>query len=177
MPTKKYPTQKRSPIQRMIGSLLVLGTVLGVQVGAEPMVAGQVRLASGEPVAGAQVRLFDLTDLGRFVGTSTDETGHFALSLQAFSTERGTALPTDFALRAELPPTRSTPPLSYPTNCRRLLTCVWKYSICWVSALPRWWMRNVRRGGTRYNGTLQMRQDERWERGCISTGSAAAVRR
>ena len=45
-----------------------------------------------------QVRLFDLTDLRWFVGATTDETGHFALPLRAFSTDRSTALPTDFAL-------------------------------------------------------------------------------
>ena len=62
-----------------------------------------MRLESGEPVADAQVRLFDLTDLRRFVGTTTDETGHFVLPLQAFSTDRGTALPTDFALGENYP--------------------------------------------------------------------------
>ena len=49
------------------------------------------------------MRLFDLTDLRRFVGTTTDETGHFALPLRAFSTVRGTALPTDFALGQNYP--------------------------------------------------------------------------
>ena len=83
MLAKKPPTQKLLPIQRMIGSLIVLGTLLGVQVGAEPMVAGQVRLASGEPVAGAQVRLFNLSDLRSWVGATTDETGYFALPLGA----------------------------------------------------------------------------------------------
>ena len=63
MPAKKPSTQQVSSIQRLIGSLLVLGTLFGVQVGAESMVEGQVRLASGEPVAGAHVRLFDLRDL------------------------------------------------------------------------------------------------------------------
>ena len=62
-----------------------------------------MRLESGEPVADAQVRLFDLTDLRRFVGTTTDETGHFVLPLQAFSTDRGTVLPTDFALGENYP--------------------------------------------------------------------------
>ena len=52
MPAKKPPTQKVSAIQRMIGSLIVLGTVLGMPVGAEPMVVGQVRM-------------FDLSDLQR----------------------------------------------------------------------------------------------------------------
>ena len=69
-------------MQRMIGSLIVL-TVLGVQAGAEPMVAGQVRLASGEPVAGAHVRLFDLAGLRSWVGATTDETGSFALPVGA----------------------------------------------------------------------------------------------
>ena len=48
-------------------------------------------LSSGQPAVGVQVRLFDLTDLRRIVGTTTDETGHFALPLRAFYTNRGTA--------------------------------------------------------------------------------------
>ena len=86
-------------------SLIVsfIGLVLSVSVGAEPLLEGQVRLSSGQPVAGVQVRLFDWTDLRRFVGTTTDETGHFALPLQTFSTDRGTALPTDFALGQNYP--------------------------------------------------------------------------
>ena len=50
-----------------------------------------------------QVRLFDLTDLRRSVGTTTDETGHFALPLRAFSMARSAALPTDFALGQNYP--------------------------------------------------------------------------
>lgn len=83
MPAKQPPTQKHSPIQRILSSLIVIGTVFSVQVGAEPMVAGQVWLASGEPVAGAHVRLFDLRDLRSWVGTTTDGTGCFALPLGA----------------------------------------------------------------------------------------------
>ena len=83
------------------GSLI--GLVLSVHVGAEPLLEGRVRLSSGQPAAGVQVRLFDLTDLRRSVGTTTDETGHFALPLRAFSTARGTALPTDFALGQNYP--------------------------------------------------------------------------
>ena len=49
------------------------------------MVAGQVRLASGELVAGAQVRLFDLHNLRSWVGGSTDETGSFALPVGTLS--------------------------------------------------------------------------------------------
>ncbi len=48
-----------------------------------PMVAGQVRLANGSPVAGAQVVLFDVADLrrGRVGQATTDEAGQFALPL------------------------------------------------------------------------------------------------
>ena len=81
----------------------LLGLVLSVSVGAEPLLKGRVWLASGPPAAGVQVRLFDLTDLRRSVGTTTDEAGHFALRLQAFSTDRRTALPQDFALGQNYP--------------------------------------------------------------------------
>ena len=80
-----------------------IGLVLSVSVGAESLLEGRVRLSSGQPAVGVQVRLFDLTDLRRFVGTTTDESGHFALSLRAFSTDRGTALPTDFVLGQNYP--------------------------------------------------------------------------
>ena len=85
----------------LIGSFI--GLVLSVSVGAESLLEGRVRLSSGQPAIGAQVRLFDLTDLRRFVGTTTDETGHFALPLRALSRARGTALPTDFALGQNYP--------------------------------------------------------------------------
>jgi sugar lactone lactonase YvrE len=88
-------------VKSLIGSFI--GLVLSVSVGAESLLEGRVRLSSGQPAAGVQVRLFDLTDLRRFVGTTTDETGHFALSLQAFSTASGTALPTAFALGQNYP--------------------------------------------------------------------------
>ena len=84
-----------------IGS--IIGLVFAVSALAEPLLEGRVRLESGEPATGVQVRLFDWTDLRRFVGTTTDETGHFALPLQTFSTARGTALPTDFALGQNYP--------------------------------------------------------------------------
>ena len=85
----------------LIGSFI--GLVLSVSVGAESLLEGRVWLSSGQPAVGVQVRLFDLTDLRRFVGTTTDETGHFALPLRALSTARGTALPTDFALGQNYP--------------------------------------------------------------------------
>ena len=88
-------------MKSLIGSFI--GLVLSVSVGAEPLLEGRVSLSSGQPAAGVQVRLFDLTDLRRFVGTTTDETGYFALSLQTFSTNKSTALPTDFALGQNYP--------------------------------------------------------------------------
>ena len=88
-------------MKSLIGSLI--GLILNVHVGAEPLLEGQVRLSSGQPAVGVQVRLFDLTDLRRFVSTTTDAGGHFALPLRAFSTDRGTALPTDFALGQNYP--------------------------------------------------------------------------
>ena len=83
------------------GSLI--GLVLSIHVGAEPLLEGRVRLSSGQPAAGVQVRLFDWTDLRRSVDTTTDAAGYFALPLQTLSTERGTALPTDFALGQNYP--------------------------------------------------------------------------
>ena len=82
-----------------IGSLI--GLVLSVHVGAEPLLEGRVRLSSGQPAVGVQVRLFDLTDLRRSVGKTTDETGFFVLSLQTLSV--GRTLPIDFALGQNYP--------------------------------------------------------------------------
>ena len=82
----------------------LLGLVLSVSVGAEPLLKGRVWLASGPATAGVQVRLFDLTDLRRSVGTATDEAGYFALPLATRSLRTGrTALPQDFALGQNYP--------------------------------------------------------------------------
>ena len=69
---------------------------------AEPLVEGRVRLTSGEPAAGAQVRLFDLADLRAApLAATTDGSGHFTLSLGAL---RGpAALPERFKLGANYP--------------------------------------------------------------------------
>ena len=88
-------------MQRIFSSLIVLGMVFSVQVGAESMMVGQVRLASGESVAGAHVRLFDLRDLRSWVGTTTDETGSFALPVGALP---GAAVqPAQFSLGSNYP--------------------------------------------------------------------------
>ena len=78
----------------------LFGLVLSVSVGAEPLLKGRVWLASGQPAAGVHVRLFDLTDLRRSVGTTTDEAGYFALPL---ATVGGPALPQGFALGQNYP--------------------------------------------------------------------------
>ena len=88
-------------MQRILSSLMVIGAVFSVQAGAEPMVEGQVRLASGEPVAGAHVRLFDLRDLRSWVGTTTDETGSFALPVAALP--GATVQPQQFNLGENYP--------------------------------------------------------------------------
>ena len=80
---------------------LFVGLLLSVSVSAEPLLEGQVRLESGAPAAGVQVRLFDLTNLHQSVGTTTDETGHFTLSLPAAAP--GSALPQGFALGQNYP--------------------------------------------------------------------------
>ena len=81
---------------------LLIGLVLSVSISAEPFIEGRVRLESGEPVAAAQVRIFDMTDLqrGAIARAQTDGTGYFALPLAAL---RGRALPEGFALGPNYP--------------------------------------------------------------------------
>ena len=80
----------------------LIGLILVVSVSAEPLLEGGVRLDSGEPVADAQVQLYDLTDLrqGAIARAMTDRTGYFALPLVALG---GRALPARFALGANYP--------------------------------------------------------------------------
>ena len=63
----------------------LIGLVFIVSVSVEPLLEGQVRLESGQPVADAQVRLFDLTNLrqGAVARAMTDGRGYFALPLSA----------------------------------------------------------------------------------------------
>ena len=86
----------------LMKTVLWLLALLGlVQAGAaeQLMVAGQVRLSDGQPVAGAQVALFDLTDLraGAVARATTDAAGAFALS------GGGRTLPDGFALGPNYP--------------------------------------------------------------------------
>ena len=87
-------------MKSLISSLI--GLVLSVSAGAEPLLEGRVRLESGEPVADAQVRIFDLSDLrqGPVARAQTDGTGYFALPLAALT---GSALPTRFTLGQNYP--------------------------------------------------------------------------
>ena len=79
-----------------------IGLILSVSIDAESLLEGRVWLDSGEPVADAQVRLFDLTDLrrGAIAHVMTDGTGYFALPLAALP---GRALPERFALGPNYP--------------------------------------------------------------------------
>ena len=79
-----------------------VGLVLSVSVSAEPLLEGRVRLESGEPVADAQVRIFDLSDRrqGAIARALTDGTGQFALPLASLT---GRALPEQFALGPNYP--------------------------------------------------------------------------
>ena len=82
----------------------LMGLMLSVQADTaqQSTVAGQVRLADGWPVAGAQVTLFDLAALhqGAVARAMTDESGYFALPLASLS---GSALPQGFALGPNYP--------------------------------------------------------------------------
>ena len=65
----------------------LIGLLISVQASpaSSPVVEGQVRLAAGSPVAGAQVVLFDVADLrrGPIGQATTDEAGMFVLPLTA----------------------------------------------------------------------------------------------
>ena len=80
-------------------SLLVSVSTASAEV---PTVLGQVRLLDGSPVAGAQVLLFDVSDLrrGALVQATTDADGRFALPLGASG---GRGLPQGFALGQNYP--------------------------------------------------------------------------
>ena len=87
-------------------SVLTLTCLIGliglVRVSADPLIEGRVRLDSGEPVADAQVRIFDMTDLqrGAIARATTDGTGYFALPLSVLT---GRALPECFSLGQNYP--------------------------------------------------------------------------
>ena len=79
----------------------LIGLVLSVGARAESEVSGQVRFAGGEPVGGADVVVFDVSDeqLGVVAKTTTDEAGQFVLALTA----AGSAQPVRFNLGQSYP--------------------------------------------------------------------------
>ena len=83
-------------------AVCLIGLLASVSVvSAEALtISGQVRLASGEPAAGAQVMLFDLADLRRYVGATADESGQFTLPLKVLG---GSGLPAGFGLGQNYP--------------------------------------------------------------------------
>ena len=89
-------------MQFLLICLVGLLVFVHASLASPPVISGQVRLPDGSPVAGAQVVLFDVADLGRGpVGqTTTDETGQFALPLAAAS--GALVLPREVGLGAEL---------------------------------------------------------------------------
>ena len=68
----------------------------------QPLVEGQVRLGSGEPVVNAQVAIFDLANLrqGAVAYATTDAAGYFALSV---ATPTSRIVPQHFALGQNYP--------------------------------------------------------------------------
>ena len=91
----------RQIVKLLTGSLLGLVLLSGRSgaIESEPRLEGWVRLASGQPVAGVQVRLFDLTDPRRSVGTTTNEEGYFGLAAPRLADAR----PQGFALLQNYP--------------------------------------------------------------------------
>ena len=91
----------RQVVKLVTGGLLGL-VLLNERGGAtepESLLEGWVQLASGQPAAGVQVRLFDLTDPRRSVGTTANEEGYFALADARLADAR----PQGFALLQNYP--------------------------------------------------------------------------
>ena len=91
----------RQTVTLVTGGLFGLVLLSGRSGATEPesRLEGWVRLASGQPAAGVQVRLFDLTDPRRSVGTTADEEGYFALAAPRLADAR----PQGFALLQNYP--------------------------------------------------------------------------
>ena len=92
---------RRQVVKLVTGGLLGLVLLSGRSGAIEPesRLEGWVRLASGQPAAGVQVRLFDLTDPRRSVGTTANEEGYFALAAPRLADAR----PQGFALLQNYP--------------------------------------------------------------------------
>ena len=87
----------------ILGTLFLVAGLSAGSAAAGPQVEGRVRLLSGEPVVGAQVRLFDLNDLQAApLAATTDASGRFQLTLEGSPTGRS-ALPDRFDLGVNYP--------------------------------------------------------------------------
>ena len=93
--------RSRQVVNLVIGGLLGLVLLSGQSraIAPEPQVEGWVRLASGQPAVGVQVRLFNLADPRRSVGTTANEEGYFALAAPRSADAR----PQGFALLQNYP--------------------------------------------------------------------------
>ncbi len=90
-------------MNRTFVGLLALALLVS-QAAAEPALEGRVRLASGEPAAGARLLLFDLADLRLPpAGATTDASGRFTLPAGASSSSSVRALPRRIHLGPNYP--------------------------------------------------------------------------
>ena len=91
----------RQVVNLVIGGLLGLVLLSGRSgaIASEPQLEGWVRLVSGQPAVGVQVRLFNLADPRLSVGTTANEEGYFALAAPRSADAR----PQGFALLQNYP--------------------------------------------------------------------------
>ena len=84
-----------------LSSLAVLGSLSSHPSSAESVLKGHVRWPSGEPVPGAQVMLFDLTEVRVLAVGMADGSGRFSLSLAGLGGD--SAVPDQFSLGQNYP--------------------------------------------------------------------------
>ena len=152
----------------LLGLVLLSGR--GGAVEPEPRLEGWVRLASGQPAAGVQVRLFDQTDPRRSVGTTADAEGYFALAAPRLADAR----PQGSALLQNYPnpfnPSTIIPyQLSAPTHVQLEVFNVLGQHIATL-------VNREQPAGTRRLGTAQIQPVALWQRDCISIASVGLGR-
>ena len=89
----------------VLAARCLAGLLIGVGAAAAfpgPPVEGRVRLSSGQAAAGVHVRLYDLADPTRSLGTATDEAGYFSLAAPRPAGDTD-ALPRRFELLQNYP--------------------------------------------------------------------------